>query len=108
MMILFLIPFGCIGFVQSVLSPRNRHRSLPLIVVFSLLLLGHVLFWITTPYSCSADFRYSLVLAIPMTYFVVIGTQNLPRILRWTGTVILGCFMALCIDFTALIIFYRP
>ncbi|MFH0851888.1 MAG: glycosyltransferase family 39 protein [Candidatus Peregrinibacteria bacterium] len=69
---------------------REGWRTLPLWSVAGILLLGHAFHRYTTAFSCSQDFRYSLLLSIPAIFFAVRGLHWIHSpFLRATGVVVM-------------------
>lgn len=52
---------------------REGLRTLPLWSTAGWLLLGHALHRFTTPHSCAQDFRFSLLVSVPVTFFAIRG-----------------------------------
>ena len=60
---------------------RKTASDLPLLIVFFAVFLTHWTFVQIAPFMSSQDFRYSVVLLVPMVYFFIQGASNLPT--KW-------------------------
>jgi 4-amino-4-deoxy-L-arabinose transferase-like glycosyltransferase len=49
---------------------RDRREALPYTLLFLIVLAGHLLYLGAAPFSTSQDFRYSVVLLLPLLFFV--------------------------------------
>lgn len=56
---------------------KEGWRTLPLWSAAGFLLLGHALHRFVTPHSCAQDFRFSLLVSVPVLYFLVEGLKNM-------------------------------
>ncbi|MDD5103300.1 MAG: glycosyltransferase family 39 protein [Candidatus Peribacteraceae bacterium] len=56
---------------------REGWRTLPLWSVAGFLLLGHALHRQESAFSCSQDFRYSLLFSVPVFYFAIRGLKQI-------------------------------
>lgn len=75
---------------------REGLDTLPLWGGAGLLLLGHALHRAVTPHSCAQDFRFSLLVSVPLVFFAIRGLrQTHSPFLRSTGVVILLASIAL-------------
>lgn len=54
---------------------REALRTLPLWSTTGILLLGHALHRYITPHSCAQDFRFSLLVSVPVIYFAIRGVM---------------------------------
>ncbi|HLD32320.1 MAG TPA: hypothetical protein VJB10_01885, partial [Candidatus Peribacteraceae bacterium] len=70
---LLLIPL-ITGFYKSV---RYRwYETLPLWLSTVIIMLAHVLYRQRAPFSVSQDFRYSILILLPFSYFLAVGVQS--------------------------------
>ncbi len=100
---LLAVPLFVFGFCRDIV--KNFRRSLPLAVAFLVLLAVHFVFRIQTPYSSSEDFRYSILMVIPVIAFVIDGAYALPKWLRRLGLGLLWLLAIACAAFFILIPF---
>jgi hypothetical protein len=84
---LLLIPAFLVGIYRA-LRERASH-SLPLIITFVAVFAAQWNFVQIAPYIPSQDFRYSVILLVPMAYFFIYGAESLPA--KWREV----CFLAL-------------
>lgn len=68
------IPLMVFGLVREI---RSRAFNVPLCIALAVLLLGHIGYRILYPYSMNQDFRFSMLLLIPLTYYLVKGIDAL-------------------------------
>ena len=73
---LLLIPAFILGVYRS-LKERSEN-TLPLLVTLVVVFVAHWDFVQIAPYISSQDFRYSVILLIPMVYFFIESTSSLP------------------------------
>lgn len=73
---------------------RWRHDA-PMIVLSVYILAAHLFFRISYPFSSSQDFRYSVLLVMPVTYFMVTNLHRCPKRIRQFYTAIL-VLIAVC------------
>jgi len=70
--------------------------TLPLWSAAGLLLAGHALHRFVTPHSCAQDFRFSLLVSVPVIFFAVRGLHRIRSpFLRSMGVVVLLASLAL-------------
>jgi len=70
--------------------------TLPLWSAAGLLLAGHALHRFVTPHSCAQDFRFSLLVSVPVIFFAVHGLHRIRSpFLRSMGVVVLLASIAL-------------
>lgn len=68
---------------------REGWRTLPFTLAAFFLLLGHALHRYMSAFSCSQDFRYSLLVSVPVFFFLVEGLKNVRSpFLKSFGTVV--------------------
>lgn len=94
-----------IMFMGMFLSIFKRfYEDLPVLLSFFIFAGGHFLFRIAYPFSSSQDFRYSVLLIIPIAYYIVFGIEQAPKKLRpiLQAIALLFCSVSV-IFFTALI-----
>ncbi len=79
---LLLVPVFLRG-VWSALGDEKENCSsaTPLLIVLGIVFSMHWAFLQIAPYMSSQDFRYSVILLVPMVYFFLQGAASLP--LRW-------------------------
>lgn len=105
-----IIVFGFMSLLYAVYGAwvclrREGFSSLPVWSAAGFLLLGHALHRYTTPHSCAQDFRFSLLVSIPVLYFAIRGIKNMrPPFLRSSGIVVVTVFVLLQIALLAGII----
>lgn len=74
-----LVPAGIWGLITQ---HRARHRPVPLLVTFWIMLSGALAYRVLYPYVPCQDFRFSVILLVPWIYFVLYGIQALPKIVE--------------------------
>ncbi|MDD4286905.1 MAG: glycosyltransferase family 39 protein [Candidatus Peribacteraceae bacterium] len=85
---------------------REGLRTLPLWSAAGFLLLGHALHRYTSAFSCSQDFRYSLLVSVPVLYFTIRGIKQIHApFLRAAGVVILLADISLQVVLLAAVLF---
>lgn len=95
--------FLTIGIVRDIIKSSRPH--FPLLLSILVLFAGMVAFRISSPYSTSEDFRYVVLLGLPLAAYAVDGVAALPKFLRTLGYVILWgvsalsalFFLAICV-----------
>lgn len=92
-----LVPFVFCGLYAML--RRKAMDTFPVWLTLGALLAAHILFRVIAPYSCSQDFRYSLLLIVPFAYCIVVGIRSLPRILRIAGYICSLFFIGVCSAF---------
>lgn len=68
---------------------RNWRRDMPMLVLTVYILLSHLAFRILYPFSSSQDFRYSVLLVLPASYFAVANLHRCPVRIRQFYTALL-------------------
>jgi hypothetical protein len=76
---LLLIPPFLFGFWRSL--KMKTTNDLPIVVTFLAVFLAHWTFLQFAPFICHQDFRFSEILIVPITYFVLQGASTLPA--KW-------------------------
>ncbi|TSC79036.1 MAG: hypothetical protein G01um101425_882 [Candidatus Peregrinibacteria bacterium Gr01-1014_25] len=71
----------------------------PLVFLFASILGGHIAFRIAYPFTSSQDFRYSLLLALPVALFAAREAVSAPRWWGWTVRSAGWSLVSLCIGF---------
>lgn len=89
---LLLLPCAALGFVSDL---RLRCPAAPLWLAALALLGAHVAYRLRYPYSFNQDFRFSVLLAVPISYYAVSGMARLPGFLRSAATGVALAFVAL-------------
>jgi len=92
-----MLSLVAIGLWQSL--RRQWYATTPLWITTVILLLGHVVYRQTAPYSSSQDFRYSILLLVPFAYFLIVGLETIPKGLRKPARYATYTFIALCASF---------
>src|SRR3989339_391163 len=79
---------------------KDGWRTLPVWGTAGFLLLGHALHRAITPHSCAQDFRFSLLLSLPVIFFVIQGIRSLRSpLLKSVGMVVVLTGIALQVVF---------
>jgi hypothetical protein len=78
--------------------------SVPMFLVFFVLLCGMVAMRIVHPFSVFQDFRYIPLISVPATYFAVKGVVEAPRALRGLGFYLLWVLAACSAVFVLMLI----
>ncbi len=94
---MLLIPALLYGIVTTTLM-RGR-ELLPLHLATVMLALAAFLYPHFFPFAPNQDFRFSALLIIPASFYIVSGIGLLPRYVRWLWWAILACFVASCTVF---------
>jgi 4-amino-4-deoxy-L-arabinose transferase-like glycosyltransferase len=85
-----ILLLGIIGFL------KRRGEGRPLLqymrIALVILLLGHVAFRLGFPYSSSQDFRYSVLVAIPIAAFCMHGIPTRKGVWRTAGMALVALF----------------
>ena len=101
MVLLGFIVLGTALYGAAISCLYRAYKDLPLLLTLIALLMGHLLFRMNFPFSSSQDMRYSVLVIIPMAYFVSLAIEHVSR--RWaillTGVTII--FTLLCTLFLA-------
>ncbi len=104
------------GFFVSILAMcgffsalrRSYRQALPVWFAFCALLFGHAFFRFLYPYSSSQDFRYSVLLLVPVSYFALLQVSRsrgrLRQILLW----FLWIFVSCCAVYTITLSILNP
>lgn len=95
---LVLIPIALFGVWSSLRS--HAHGATPLFHLLWTGLLGSLAYRILFPFASSQDFRYAILLVIPVTFFLVHGIVSLPKTLRRIAHITTLTFAGLCTAFT--------
>jgi 4-amino-4-deoxy-L-arabinose transferase-like glycosyltransferase len=90
---LLLLPVAGWGLFSSL---KRWYDTLPLWLTTLILLIGHAAYRQIAPYSSSQDFRYSILLVIPLAYFLALGWSHLSGRLRLVTSGLLLLFLVLC------------
>ncbi|MFH1444058.1 MAG: glycosyltransferase family 39 protein [Candidatus Peregrinibacteria bacterium] len=79
---------------------REGWRTLPLWIAAGFLLLGHAAHRYMSAYSCSQDFRYSLLVSVPVAFFAIRGLHFIRSpFLRSFGIVVILASIVLQVMF---------
>ena len=92
---LFTIPFLIWGVIYGIW--KRIRNAFPMLLLLISLLFGHLAFRIFYPYSSSQNFRYSILLLIPVIFFTLVGAQNSHPIIRFIGKTALWIFALFCL-----------
>ena len=77
---IMLLPFFFLGVLSCI---RNRrYETFPIWFTSLVLILGHLAYRQYAPFSPSQDFRYSLLLIVPFSYFLIIGINERSKWMR--------------------------
>ncbi len=87
---------------------RSWRTAMPLWLIFLALLLGHALFRFKYPYASSQDFRYSLVLLLPVAYFTLSIVSRCTGLFRKMLLGFLCLFVFLCGAYTVALSVINP
>lgn len=71
-------------------------QNLPVWSLLILLLIGHAIFRFVFPYSSSQDFRYSILLIIPIGYYLARGIGEEKGALHYVRTISVSFFVICC------------
>ncbi|HVW67288.1 MAG TPA: glycosyltransferase family 39 protein [Candidatus Peribacteraceae bacterium] len=72
------------------------YRNLPVWSLLIFLLIGHAIFRYVFPYSSSQDFRYSILLIIPIAYYMARGWSEEQGTMQMTRTILPSYFVICC------------
>lgn len=98
---LLLLPVIVFGAVHVLF--RKRSSLFPVWFASIVLLAGHAAFRQSNPYGSSQDFRYSVLLLLPIVAFLLMGIDRLPTSIRTIIESLLFTFLGLCGVFLAAI-----
>jgi hypothetical protein len=92
----------CVVATGMIVSIHRKDRyAFPMLTLAAVLLGGAMLFRGLYAYSCTQDFRMSILLVVPLLYFVIQAMTALPprfaRITRWTAVAFGACAAAFLI-----------
>ncbi len=90
---LFLLPVTIWGIWKTLRT--QWYASFPLWFSALVLLAGHAVYRQFAPYSSSQDFRYSVLLLVPIMYFTVYGWSQLTGTKRTLATFVMVTFVVL-------------
>jgi 4-amino-4-deoxy-L-arabinose transferase-like glycosyltransferase len=103
---MMLFPFALLGFAHCA---RNlRSPRFPFVIIFLVMIAGHVAFRITSPYGPSQDFRYSPLIVIAAFAFIADATTFLPAPLRRLSIAVSVGSMILSAAFIISLPFFGP
>lgn len=94
------IPVAIFGWWTSL--KRDPHATL-LMILAIVVLASHLLFRLRYPFASSQDFRYSVVLVVPLAFFLTHGIAMLPERLRSVGLACVILTLLLSASFPALL-----
>lgn len=94
---LLFVPLTVFGIWSSLRS--RAPGATPLFHLLWTGLLGSLAYRLAYPFASSQDFRYSILLVIPVTFFLVTGIAALPKIHRHTASLTALMFAGLCAAF---------
>jgi 4-amino-4-deoxy-L-arabinose transferase-like glycosyltransferase len=92
-----LLPYTILGIKH--MWKNRRIDAIPFLIAGAVLLVGHVIFRQSAPYSCSQDFRYSLLVLIPFAAFTVAGVMSRTGKWKYLSVGSYGIFLGLCTVF---------
>jgi 4-amino-4-deoxy-L-arabinose transferase-like glycosyltransferase len=78
---MFVIPVAVVGLIKQ--KRLRGWQQIPLLAVFSILLIGHVLFSFKAPYAPTQDFRYTSIVLLPFLFYALSASDFYPRITKW-------------------------
>lgn len=86
-----ILILGLLGFFMQ--NVRDWHKSLPMTILFLSFFFGHMMYRQIAPFSSSQNFRYSIIVLIPLIYFFMMSASYLPPSFRWVHKVAGGLFV---------------
>ena len=89
-----LLPLILFGYGGALL--RRSKEAWPLLVMTPTILFSHWLYVMQAPFISSQNFRYSAILVIPFTYFLLRGLNKLPLVPRRIMQAVLLVLSASC------------
>ena len=101
---MFILIISFIGFISNALKIKDS-VFIPLFLVTFFVLLAHLCYRLMAPFSANQDFRFSILLIIPITYWIAIGSELLPKNIRKISNTILLTFYMSCVVFLLSICF---
>ena len=90
---ILLIPFLIIGFIKALRSPLKQ--MLPVWLILVLLAAAHMWYRLRAPFSANQDFRFSILLIVPLLVLLLTGLRTKGKYLSGIGRTI---FVLLCIS----------
>ncbi len=100
---LLMLPFIVAGFLWSIL--RRTYALLPIWLLTLLIITSSLSYRFRFPYAPNQDFRFVVVLLIPLAFFAVAGTRLLPDKWKFAGDFLLLALVISCSCFLLLIPF---
>jgi hypothetical protein len=97
--------FLVIGFWKA--GILRIRESLPITLLFVLLFGAQMAYRVFAPYSANQDFRHSLLLLLPISYFILTGIQESPKSFAAFGRYLVVTMASLCAAFIVLLHFYE-
>ena len=97
---LLLLPLVCFGLWKAL--SKHAYKTLPLWLTLFGILAAHIALRISVPSSTFQDFRYSLVMILPLSFFLLRGMESRYRAVRIYGYTALIAF--LCSSFGVLLL----
>lgn len=96
---IFLLLLGMVGLPLMALGcwrdlRRRAMHTIPIWVTLAILIVGHLAARWKFPYGPTQDFRYSILLVVPLTYYAIRGVEALPLRLRRAAICTLVYFIA--------------
>jgi hypothetical protein len=101
-MAMALLPATLVGAFRA----AREENGMPLLVTVVVLLVGHVLYRVLFPVASAQDFRFSVLVIVPLVFFTIRGIQVLPRVLEKCGLLLLLSFLLASAVLPALLYFY--
>ena len=92
------IPMIIIGLLSDLVRKPTIYIPIALVALF--VLLAQIAYRLYAPYSSNQDFRFSIALILPIAYYLLRGSNELPKTAR---TFVHACVVVVCIN-TALFI----
>ncbi len=81
---MLVLPLLLLGFLASI-RWREWPLSLPVTILFPTLLAASAWYRFNFPYAPNQDFRFVVLLVLPIAFCIVRGIVCLPRSIRWFG-----------------------
>lgn len=101
---LLMIPLIFAGIVTTLRQRARRLSAVPVLVTFVLLLAAAVLYAAKFRYAPNQDFRFSVLLIVPVAFFIVTAIEAVrSRFLRYFYMTLVGLFVALQTAFIVLL-----
>ncbi|MDD5751040.1 MAG: glycosyltransferase family 39 protein [Candidatus Peribacteraceae bacterium] len=100
---LLLLPFLLLGIWEA--FRRGWRRTFPFWFSAAVLLAGHIAFRQSAPFSTSQDFRYSILLIVPIGALMLMGISRSPPLLQKIAIAVTALLCVFCAIFLTSLIF---